>query len=38
MASKYPHLFQPIKLGPLTLKNHIVKSGQWFLYAEPDGS
>ena len=38
MASKYPHLFQPIKLGPLTLKNRIVKSGQWFLYAEPDGS
>ena len=38
MASKYPSLFQPMKLGPLTLKNRIVKSGQWFLYAEPDGS
>ncbi len=38
MASTYPSLFQPMKLGPLTLKNRIVKSGQWFLYAEPDGS
>ena len=38
MASKYPSLFQPMKLGKLTLKNRIVKSGQWFLYAEPDGS
>jgi 2,4-dienoyl-CoA reductase (NADPH2) len=27
-----------MKLGSITLKNRIVKSGQWFLYAEPDGS
>lgn len=38
MATKYTALFQPMKLGKLTLKNRIVKSGQWFLYAEPDGS
>lgn len=38
MASKYTALFQPLKLGPLQLKNRIVKSGQWFLYAEKDGS
>lgn len=38
MASTYKALFQPLKLGKLELKNRIVKSGQWFLYAEPDGS
>jgi 2,4-dienoyl-CoA reductase (NADPH2) len=38
MASKYPALFQPMKLKNLTLKNRICKAGQWFIYAEPDGS
>lgn len=38
MARKYGSLFSPIKIGRLNLKNRIVKSGQWFLYAEPDGS
>ena len=38
MASRYTSLFQPIKLGSLNLKNRIVKSGQWFIYAEKDGA
>lgn len=38
MATRYGALLQPMELGPLHLKNRIVKSGQWFLYAEPDGS
>jgi 2,4-dienoyl-CoA reductase (NADPH2) len=38
MATRYDALLQPMELGPLHLRNRIVKSGQWFLYAEPDGS
>ena len=26
IARKYPHLFSPIKIGPLTLKNRIVSA------------
>jgi len=35
---KYPHLFKPLKIKNVELKNRIVKSSQWFIYVEPDGS
>ena len=39
MDKKYKALFQPLKLTPkVTLKNRIVKTAQWFIYPEPDGS
>jgi 2,4-dienoyl-CoA reductase (NADPH2) len=37
-ARKYASLFEPLQLKHLTLKNRIVKSAQWLIYPEPDGS
>jgi len=34
----YPNLLAPFRIKGVTLKNRIVKSGQWTVYAEPDGS
>jgi len=39
MSHKYESLFQPLKLNSkVTLNNRIVKTAQWFIYPEPDGS
>lgn len=39
MSQKYSALFQPLKLNnKITIKNRIVKTAQWFIYVEPDGS
>lgn len=39
MAGKYTALFQPLRLTPkVTLQNRIIKTAQWFIYPEPDGS
>ncbi|MCK9265044.1 MAG: NADH:flavin oxidoreductase, partial [Deltaproteobacteria bacterium] len=35
---KYEKLFSPYKIRHLELKNRIVKTSQWFIYPEPDGS
>ena len=34
----YQHLLEPYQLKHLTLKNRIVKTAQWLIYPEPDGS
>lgn len=39
MSDKYSALFQPLELTPkVRLKNRIVKTAQWFIYPESDGS
>lgn len=39
MPQTYDALFQPLPLTPkITLKNRIVKTAQWFIYPEADGS
>ncbi|MEI8132644.1 MAG: NAD(P)/FAD-dependent oxidoreductase [Leptolinea sp.] len=39
MSHKYTALYQPLKLNnKVTLKNRIVKTAQWFIYPEADGS
>ena len=39
MAHKFSALFQPLKLSSkVTIKNRIIKTAQWFIYEEPDGS
>ncbi len=38
MHPKYPHLFSPIKIGPLTLKNRIVAAPGSQNDIEPDGT
>jgi 2,4-dienoyl-CoA reductase (NADPH2) len=39
MSTKFAALFEPLKLNEkITLKNRIVKTAQWFIYPEPDGS
>jgi len=39
MDKKHAPLFEPLRLNSkVTLKNRIVKSAQWFIYPEPDGS
>lgn len=39
MSHKYDALFQPLKLNAkITLQNRIVKTAQWFIYPESDGS
>jgi 2,4-dienoyl-CoA reductase (NADPH2) len=35
---KYDKLFTPFKIKHVELKNRLVKSSQWFIYLEPDGS
>jgi len=35
---KYDKLFSPYKIRHLELKNRLVKTSQWFIYLEPDGS
>lgn len=37
-AQKYGKLLEPMRLKHLTLKNRIVKSAQWLILCEPDGS
>ena len=34
---KYPHLFSPIKIGRLTLRNRICLAPMSFTYYHPDG-
>jgi 2,4-dienoyl-CoA reductase (NADPH2) len=34
----YPNLLKPFRIKSVELKNRIVKSGQWTVYAEADGS
>ena len=34
----YRNLLTPFRIKGVALKNRIVKSGQWTVYAEPDGS
>lgn len=38
MAKKFKKLFEPLKIRNITLKNRMVKSSQWFIYPEPDGT
>jgi 2,4-dienoyl-CoA reductase (NADPH2) len=39
MSGKYTALFEPLQLNPkITLKNRIIKTAQWFIYPEADGS
>jgi len=39
MAGKYTALFEPLRLNSkVTLKNRIIKTAQWFIYPEADGS
>ncbi|MEJ5201663.1 MAG: NAD(P)/FAD-dependent oxidoreductase [Anaerolineales bacterium] len=39
MSDKFTALFQPLQLtSKVQLKNRIVKTAQWFIYPEPDGS
>lgn len=39
MAQNYAALFKPLKLNAkVSIKNRIVKTAQWFIYVEPDGS
>lgn len=35
---KYRKLLEPLQIRNVRLKNRIVKSAQWFIYPEPDGS
>jgi len=35
---KYHKLLEPLQIKNVKLRNRIVKSAQWFIYAEPDGS
>ncbi|MFH0813720.1 MAG: FAD-dependent oxidoreductase [Pseudomonadota bacterium] len=35
---KYDKIFTPFKIKHVELKNRLVKSSQWFIYLEPDGS
>lgn len=37
-TKRYHKLLEPFSLKHLRLKNRIVKSAQWLVYAEPDGS
>ncbi len=37
-AISTPKLLEPFRLGHVQLRNRIVKSAQWLVYAEPDGS
>ena len=39
MPGKFSALFQPLTLHPnVTLENRIVKTAQWLIYPEADGS
>jgi len=38
VVQKYSKLLEPLQIKNVKLKNRIVKSAQWFIYAEPDGS
>jgi len=39
MSGKYSALFEPLQLNSkVTLKNRIIKTAQWFIYPEADGS
>lgn len=38
MSERYPHLFSPLELGRLTLKNRLVVPGLTTSFAESDGS
>lgn len=38
IKNKYEKLFEPFQIKNVSLKNRIVKSAQWLLLCEPDGS
>ena len=38
MSKKITKLFEPFKIKNVTLKNRLVKSSQWFIYPEQDGT
>ena len=38
MSKKITKLFEPFTIKNVTLKNRLVKSSQWFIYPEMDGT